>query len=131
MIPVVIFISRLYDGFNELVRGGGGNKFWRAEAACVISSVYLIIQLPWNHPTSGETVDVHAMASQNIGHVLREASSNEQPYLVEPESDQTQHVSEKKNQRAAHAKTGSRQTEPLLLEPHIEPDGESGGREKV
>lgn len=36
-----------------------------------------------------------------------------------------------KKQRAAHAKSSSRQTEPLLLEWNTEPDGESGGREKV
>lgn len=69
MIPVMIFISCLYDSFNEFVHGGGGSKFWRPNLHPSLSSIYLIIQLRWNNAISleqgdtGETVDVHEMAS--------------------------------------------------------------------
>lgn len=33
MIPVMIFISCLYDSVNEFVHGGGWSKFWGLQAA--------------------------------------------------------------------------------------------------
>lgn len=108
MIPVVIFISCLYDSFNEVVRGGGGSKFWRAKPASVT-----FISLS-DYPAGqyqGWHVDVHEVASL----VMFWGKHSLINTLICGGCLGTD----------AHAKPGSGQTEPLLLDRKIDPGTES------
>lgn len=56
MIPVMIFISCLYDSFNEFVHGGGWSKFWGLEAAVLnlIDHIrqFVLLRPCWNNAIS-------------------------------------------------------------------------------
>lgn len=64
MIPVMIFISWLYDSVNEFVRGGGGSKIWRGKPASIISISLSDYTAALEQGSNiREKVDVHEMAS--------------------------------------------------------------------